>query len=104
MHERVLIIGARQRRQGIGHYVAREFNAAGCEVCAVVGTSDPTAAEARDALRAFGIVATPYSDLREALDQQRPDIVAICSPYVVHREHLLLTADARAHCLCEKPL
>ena len=104
MRERVLIIGARQRRQGIGHYVAREFHASGCEVCAVVGTTDDTAGKARDALRTFGIDATAYSDLRAALDRQRPEIVAICSPYAVHREHLRLTAGARAHCLCEKPL
>jgi predicted dehydrogenase len=100
----VLIIGARRRRQGIGGFVARAFQGAGCDVCAVVGTSSESACAARDELRAAGIGATPYHDLDVALARERPDVVAICSPYSAHVSHLQTVAKAKAHCLCEKPL
>jgi predicted dehydrogenase len=31
-------------------------------------------------------------------------VVAICTPYTVHREQLEIVARAGSHCLCEKPL
>jgi predicted dehydrogenase len=104
MSERVVIIGARRRRQGIGAFVAREFHAAGAEVCAVVGTTPASAAEASEQLKTFGINAAPYADLDTALREQRPDIVAVCSPFDAHREQLRRLASAGVHCLCEKPL
>jgi len=101
----VVIIGARCRRQGIGEHVSRAFAAAGAEVRAVVGTSQTTADEARDALAAgYDIHCTAYDSLAAALDRERPDIVAICSPYGVHLEQLRAVARSGAHCLCEKPL
>jgi hypothetical protein len=30
--------------------------------------------------------------------------VAICTPYLLHRQQLAIVAEAGAHCLCEKPL
>ena len=104
MRERVLVIGARRRRQGLGAYVAKAFCDAGCDVCAVVGTSNESASGAAEELRPAGIWAKPYADLRDALREQRPAIVAICSPFRVHREQLELVVEAGAHCLCEKPL
>jgi hypothetical protein len=104
LRERVLVIGARRRRQGLGAYVAKAFHDAGCDVCAVVGTSNESAAVAADELRPAGIRATPYAELRAALREQQPVIVAICSPFRVHREQLQLVAEAGCHCLCEKPL
>lgn len=104
MRERVLVIGARRRRQGIGSYVARAFHDAGCEVSAVVGTSTESAQTAADQLAAAGIRARAYIDLVRALREQQPDVVAVCSPYPVHREQLELIAEFGAHCLCEKPL
>lgn len=102
--KRVLVIGARQARQGVGPYVARSFHRAGAHVCAVVGTSTNTAAQARDQLKAYGISCRAYADLDTALGQERPDIVAICSPYTVHRPQLEAVAATGAHCLCEKPM
>jgi len=104
LRERVLVIGARRRRQGLGAYVAKAFHDAGCDVCAVVGTSNESAAAAADELRPAEIAAKPYVDLRDALREQQPAIVAICSPFRVHREQLELVAEAGCHCLCEKPL
>jgi hypothetical protein len=102
---RVVIIGARCRQQGVGEYVARWFAHAGAAVCAVVGTTAPTVAEARQTLAArYGIDCSGYVSVADALRVERPDIVAICSPYRLHRAHLHAAAEAGAHCLCEKPL
>ena len=57
MRLRVGVIGARRARGGTGPYVAYALARAGCEVCAVVGTSPESLAEARQLLevRAAGI-------------------------------------------------
>ncbi|RME03138.1 MAG: hypothetical protein D6805_07590 [Planctomycetota bacterium] len=104
--QRVLVVGARRRRQGIGEYVARSFHRAGCLVEAIVGTSPSSVEAALAQLRGrYGIQARGYVDLEEALERERPGVVAICSPYLFHRQALELVAQGgEAHCLCEKPL
>ena len=102
--KRVVVIGARRTRQGIGEFVAREFHAAGAEVCAVVGSTPETAHQASAALRAHGIECRGHGCVEEALAAEGPDIVAICSPFALHRSHLEAVAAAGASCLCEKPL
>jgi len=104
LRERVLVIGARRSRQGIGPYVARAFHDAGCEVVGVVGTTRASAQTAKDELGSAGSAAQPYDDVASALRELKPGIVAICSPYLVHREQLTIAAEAGVHCLCEKPL
>lgn len=103
---RVLVVGARRRKQGIGEYVTRCFARAGSTVCAIVGTSESTVTDAARALfdePGLGSLST-YTDLEAAIATERPDAVVICSPYELHREHLELVAAHGAHCLCEKPL
>ncbi|MHC4414303.1 MAG: Gfo/Idh/MocA family oxidoreductase [Planctomycetota bacterium] len=102
--ERVLVIGARRRRQGVGHHAAKWFHEEGANVCAIVGTSRETSYLARDQLRARGIECRAYDDLKRGLQEEKPDIVAVCSPYALHREHLEAVAAVNAHCLCEKPM
>ena len=101
---KALIIGARCRRQGIGEYVARSLSRAGAGVRAIVGTTAETAGEAREALRRYGIECSAYTSVEAALQHERPDVVAICSPYAVHYENLEAVLESGAHCLCEKPL
>ncbi len=102
---RVLVIGARRRRQGIGEFVARWFAARGAEICAVVGSRAESAEIARQKLASsYGIECRAYDAVETALKREEPDIVAICSPYVHHKDHLRAAAAAGAHCLCEKPL
>ncbi len=45
-----------------------------------------------------------YSDWREMLEQERPDIVSVCLPNALHRELTLAALASGAHVLCEKPL
>jgi hypothetical protein len=102
---RIVIVGARRRRQGIGEFVARAFHRAGVEVAGIVGTSETTVREAQQTLQEqYHVRPSGYTSLETALVQERPDIVAICSPYRIHREQLEIVAPAGCHCLCEKPL
>src|SRR5688572_28407504 len=101
----IAVIGARRRRQGLGGFIAQRFAEAGGDVCAVVGTRPETAEEARASLRErFSIDCRAYTRLEDALEKERPDIVAICSPYESHAGQLEEVARFGAHCLAEKPL
>lgn len=102
---RIIVIGARPARQGIGEYVARSFGRHGAHVTAIVGTTPATVAQAQDTLRTrYAIDCRGYTDLAEALAREPGEIVAICSPYRLHAAHLAAVATAGRHCLCEKPL
>ncbi len=96
---RVVVAGARRARQGIGAFVAQALVDEGCEIVGVVGRSPETAADAAKPLN-----STPYTDLREAIDDQQPELVFIGTPIEVHAEQLKIVASAGCHCLCDKPL
>ncbi len=51
----------------------------------------------------FG-VANVYDDWRKMLEIEKPDIVSICLPNVLHHEFTIGALEAGAHVLCEKPL
>jgi predicted dehydrogenase len=102
---RVAVIGARRRRQGTGEYVAREFARCGCEVRAIVGTSQSTIELARAALRdRYGIECNGYTSLTDLLDAEQVDVVAVCSPPDAHLPQLELAARVGCHVFSEKPL
>jgi predicted dehydrogenase len=69
---------------------------------AIVGGCDPDAA-ARDSAQQRGlplVVAEP----RELLERTKPDLVAVCTPPLLHREHAELALSAGCHVFLEKPL
>lgn len=102
---RVLVVGARRRRQGIGGFVAEKFHRCGAEVCGIVGTSTESAGIAREELLARDVpCGGVYSDLERAIETSGPDIVAICTPHGHHFEALDTVANYSVDCLCEKPL
>jgi|SRR6266851_1701705 len=41
---------------------------------------------------------------RELIEKTRPDIVSVCAPPTLHREHAILALAAGCHVFCEKPL
>ncbi len=45
-----------------------------------------------------------YSDWREMIEKERPDVVSVCLPNVLHYEITIGALEAGAHVLCEKPL
>lgn len=101
----VVVIGARRARQGIGEFVTRWLHDAGASIAGIVGTEPETISETQENLASrYGIRCRGYVCLDVALETERPDVVAICSPIRFHREQLLKCAEAGVHCLCEKPL
>ena len=68
------------------------------ELCAVVGrTPERTERRARE----FG--ATPYVDLEEMLERERPDLVSLCLPNEAHFEPTLTVIRAGFPLFVEKP-
>ncbi|MDX1488975.1 MAG: Gfo/Idh/MocA family oxidoreductase, partial [Acidiferrobacterales bacterium] len=102
---RVAVIGARRKRQGTGEYIAREFARCGCDVRAIVGTSESTIELARKALdQHYGIDCVGFTSLAALLQNEAVDIVAVCSPAEAHLAQLELAAQAGCHVFSEKPL
>ena len=102
---RVLIIGARRRKQGLGEFIARCFHEQGAEICGIVGTSSQSVDNAAEHLHLqYGISTQGYTDLKTAIEQAKPTIVVIASPTDVHHQHLKTVAAFGISCLCEKPL
>ncbi len=102
---RVLILGARRRKQGLGEFIAQYFHEQGAEICGIVGTSLNSVEDtARHLQQQYGISTQGYTDLNAAIEQTNPTVVVIASPTRVHRQHLEAVAAFGISCLCEKPL
>lgn len=103
--KKIIIVGARRSRQGIGEFLANAFVTAGAEIVAVIGTTPETAALAQANLfKQYGIKCAAYDSLGVALEKEPADIVAICTPFEAHLQQLELVLAAGIHCLCEKPM
>ncbi len=97
---RVAVIGA----SGIGQHHARWYDLSGCEVVAFAGTSNASCEHTRARLASyFGFRGRTYQDVEAMLREEAPDIVAVTSPYPMHKAHALAALEAGAHVLCEKP-
>ena len=98
---RIAVAGA----SGIGRHHAKWFAAAGCEVVALCGRSEASAAATGSTLEAlFGFHGTTYSSLDEMLARERPDILDVCAPNALHCEFAATGLRHGCHVLCEKPL
>ena len=96
----VAVIGA----SGIGQHHARWYDLSGCDVVAFAGTSRDSCERTRARLASyFGFRGRAYQDVEAMLREETPDIVAVTSPYPLHRAHAIAALDAGAHVLCEKP-
>ncbi len=98
---RVAVIGAGRSSNGLGPFIAKYFQQAGHDVCAVL-TSNPQSAQAAAAnLVQYGIKAHPFSDAVQLFHQAKPDIAVIASPTSTHSQ--MLKAASGCHIFCEKP-
>jgi len=98
------VVGARRARQGTGEWVARDLARSGVEVCAIVGRSDKSRAQALSQLEErYGIQARAYGSLPELLEAESVDLVAICSPREAHLDQVRAALAAGCHVFCEKP-
>ncbi len=98
---RVAIVGA----SGIGRHHANWHDAVGSRVVAFVGTTPERCHETSTALAStFDFSGRGYTSIDEMLQQERPDLVDVCSPNPTHYHATLRALQAGCHVLCEKPL
>ncbi|MDA0709661.1 MAG: Gfo/Idh/MocA family oxidoreductase [bacterium] len=101
MSIKVAVIGA----SGIGLHHARWHHLSGSEVVGFVGTSpDSNTRTASRLQNDFGFSGRSYTDVKEMLTCEKPELVDVCSPFENHREHVIMALDAGCHVVCEKPL
>jgi hypothetical protein len=101
---RVAVVGARRTVMGTGGFLARQANAAGAEVVAIVGSNYDSARAASEELLAFGMRPEVYAEEEDMLLEMNPDVVIIASPTNTHIDWIQQCFDSRAHVFCEKPL
>jgi predicted dehydrogenase len=94
---RVVIIGAGFITR-VGHLPG--YKAAGADVVAICDLNP----EPANRLAAQYAIPKVYADWREMIETEKPDIVSVCLPNVLHREPTLFALQAGAHVICEKPL
>lgn len=69
----------------------------------IVAVCDAFEASAKKVADRFEIPSY-YTDAKQMLEEQRPDVVSICAPNVLHKEYTMLALEYGANVLCEKPL
>jgi D-apiose dehydrogenase len=69
----------------------------------VVAGCDPDPAARRYAREKWRLPQI-FEDPREMLEKTKPDVVIVCTPPRLHREHVLLALEHGCHVFCEKPL
>ena len=95
------VIGA----SGIGKQHAKWYHLEGCQVVAFAGRSPESVAKTTANLKTlFPFEGRGYCDVQEMLKKERPDIVSVCSPPEMHKEHAVAALAAGAHVFCEKPM
>jgi hypothetical protein len=97
---KVGILGA----SGIGKFHTREFLNAGCDVVAILGSSEESSARTGEMLKSeYGVEVRPYSDLDLLLEKEKLDAVSICTPPSFHYSQTKKCLESDLHVLCEKP-
>ncbi|MFJ6833952.1 Gfo/Idh/MocA family protein [Streptomyces sp. NPDC091209] len=97
---RVAVVGAGAIARGSHHpALARLAEEGETEIVAAVDIAE-------DAVRRFCAEAGiphAYTDLDRMLEEQRPDLVSVCTPPTLHREQTVAALRAGAWVWCEKP-
>ncbi len=97
---KVAVLGA----SGIGKYHAREYKNAGCEVAAILGSTDNSSKRTAEMLKnQFGISAKPYYNIDALLQNEKLDAVSICTPPKYHYGYVKKCLEAGLNVMCEKP-
>lgn len=84
----------------IGRHHARVYSE--LDDVELVGVADPDEARRSAAARRHRVPA--YASYQELLDNQRPDVITVAVPTVLHREVTLAALDRGVHVLVEKPI
>jgi len=82
------------------HYIhLPAYRECGARVSVVGGCDPDPAARAKKQ----GELPEVFADPRDMIEKTRPDVVAVCTPPWLHREHALLALEHGCHVFCEKP-
>ena len=94
---KIVIVGA--------GFAARVVHLPGYAACRapVAAICDLDTARAQSLADQHGIPKV-FSDWREMIAAENPDLVSVCLPNALHREISVAASEAGAHVLCEKPL
>jgi len=84
----------------IGKHHARVYNA--LEDVELVAVADPDEARRLDIARRYKVAA--YVDHEDLLAHERPDVISIAVPTVLHHDVALAALDRGVHLLVEKPI
>ena len=69
----------------------------------LIAVADVLKEKAKEAAQKFGAKAY-YTDYQELLKRKDVDVVDVCTPPFLHKEHAVAAAEAGKHVICEKPL
>jgi predicted dehydrogenase len=98
---KVGVVGAR----GIGKHHAKWYTLAGCEVTAVYGTTEQTAAAAARGIDELcGFSGRAFHDWQQFRREGGFEACSICSSVEGHAQNVYDLAADGVHLLCEKPL
>lgn len=99
-HPKVAVLGV----HGIGKYHAYWWNYEGAEVCAFLSSSTASVEKNTAMLKnMFDFQGRGYASLDELLEKEKPDIIDVCLPDVLHYSAVKKALEAQCHVLCEKP-
>lgn len=73
------------------------------DVFEIVAVFDAFETSAKITAENAGIPAW-YTDAKEMLEKEKPDLVSVCVPNSFHKEYVMLALNFGCHVLCEKPL
>ena len=74
-----------------------------CEDYEIVGVCDVNETAAKETAERHKI-ANYYTDAKEMLSKEKPDVVSVCVPNCFHKEYTIMALESGANVLCEKPL
>lgn len=69
----------------------------------IVAVCDVNENAAKETAERHGIV-NYYTDAKEMLSKEKPDVVSVCVPNCFHKEYTIMALEMGANVLCEKPL
>ena len=82
------------------HIPAYKAHSEDYEIVAVCDVFESTAKKTAEENK----IANWYTDAEKMLGEQRPDVVSVCAPNMLHKQYVMLALSYGANVLCEKPL
>ena len=70
----------------------------------IVAVCDIDEQKAKRHCERFGLQSRIYTDYKEMLDREAPDVAHILTPHYLHTEMIVEVLGRNINCLCEKPL